>query len=45
MRIEFNELHNELYNVGKEYAKAKANWEMLNESKKSVIAKEASKFE
>ena len=45
MKIEFNELHNELYKNWKEYAKAKANWEMLHESKKSVISKKASQFE
>ena len=43
--MEFWQISHELYRVWKEYASAKAKWEMLNESKKSVLATEASKHE
>ncbi len=45
MHSEEQKIYDELYSVGKEYAKAKANYSMLSESKKSVLAKEASQHE
>ncbi len=43
--MEFWEISHELYRLGKEFASAKAKSEMLNESKKSVIASIASEHE
>ncbi|MCP4523355.1 MAG: hypothetical protein GY828_03985 [Candidatus Gracilibacteria bacterium] len=43
--MEFGQISQELYRVGKEYAQAKAKSEMLAESRKSVIAKIASEQE
>ena len=40
--MEFWQISHELYRVGKEYSSAKAKWEMLSESRKSVLAKIAS---
>ena len=40
--IPFEELPSKLYEYGMNYAKAKAKKEMLDDSKKSVLAKEAS---
>lgn len=40
--IDFNKISEQIRIIGKEYAIAKANYEMLSESKKSVIAKIAS---
>ena len=45
MKIEFQYIPQEVYRVGKLHAKAKAEFEMLSESKKSVLATEASKHE
>ena len=41
--MDFWQISHELYKVGKNYASAKANSEMLSESKHSVLASEASK--
>lgn len=43
--MDFWQISHELYRVWKEYATAKAKSEMLHESKKSVLAVEASKHE
>jgi len=43
--MQFNELAHQLYEKGKEYASVRAKSEMLSESKKSVIASIASKYE
>lgn len=43
--MDFSHISHKLYEVWKEYASAKAKYEMLAESKKSVIAKLASKKE
>lgn len=43
--IPFEQLPSKLYEYGMKYAKAKAKKEMLDDSKKSVLAKEASQHE
>lgn len=43
--IPFEQLSDTLRTKGKEYAKAVALWEMLDESKKSVLAKCSTKYE
>ncbi len=43
--MNFWEISHELYRVGKNYASAKANSEMLSESKHSVLATQASKHQ
>lgn len=45
MNIQFDMIASEYYKQGKLHAIAKANVEMLEESKKSVLASEASKYE
>lgn len=45
MNIEFSMLATEYAKLWKEHAKAKAHSEMLEESKKSVLATEASKYD
>ena len=43
--MKFEEIPNEIQVVWKEYATAKANFERLDETKKSILAKLSSKFD
>lgn len=43
--MRFDEIPQKIAEVGKKYAVARANWEMLDESKKSILATSASKYE
>lgn len=45
MNYKFEELASQYYEKWKKHAIAKANYEMLDESKKSVLATEASKYD
>lgn len=42
--IPFEDLPQKIYSTGQQYAIAKSNWEMLDESKKSVLASFASEI-
>ena len=43
--MKYYEIPNKIYKIWKEYAKAKAKYEMLSESRKSLLASLASKFD